>query len=243
MKSKVYILGLIISFTLSSNSIAQINKKDLLGAWTSEFQDENGNPYIGIGIITDGYFSVAKFNVEEKKFISTLGGSWVLEGNTMHETLEFNTADPESVGTTISSDVKVDNKTLTFLGINETWTKLDDGSPGGLPGAWIITGRERNGQMTSRRPGPRKTMKILSGTRFQWIAYNVETKQFMGTGGGTYTTENGKYIENIDFFSRNSSRVGASLDFNYEIKEGDWHHQGMSSKGDPIYEIWSLRKN
>nr|WP_299343463.1 hypothetical protein [Allomuricauda sp.] len=85
-------------------------------------------------------------------------------------------------------------------------------------------------------------MKILSGTRFQWIAYNTETKEFMGTGGGTYTTENGKYVENIGFFSRDDSRVGASLSFDFELKDGDWHHSGKSSKGNPIYEIWSKRK-
>ncbi len=89
--------------------------------------------------------------------------------------------------------------------------------------------------------GPRKTMKILSGTRFQWIAYNTATKEFMGTGGGTYTTIDGKYTENIGFFSRDDSRVGASLEFNYELKDGDWHHSGFSSKGNPIYEVWSKR--
>ena len=85
-------------------------------------------------------------------------------------------------------------------------------------------------------------MKILSGTRFQWIAYNTETKEFMGSGGGTYTTKEGKYTENIEFFSRDDSRVGASLQFDYELKDGDWHHSGLSSKGQPIYEIWSIRK-
>lgn len=240
---KLSVLILIIVSGCWIDVAAQINEEDLYGAWTSEFQDENGDRYTGIGIIAKGYFSVAKFNVEEQKFISTLGGSWSFEGNTMSETLEYNTANPESVGSTIESKIKLEGNTLTFLGINETWTKVDDGSPGQLPGAWIITGRERNGQMTSRPSGPRKTMKILSGTRFQWIAYNVQTKQFMGSGGGTYTTENGKYVENIDFFSRNSSRVGASLTFDFELKANDWHHKGVSSKGDPIYEIWSIRDN
>ena len=52
-------------------------------------------------------------------------------------------------------------------------------------------------------------MKILSGTRFQWIAYHIGTKVFSGSGGGTYTSEQGKYTETIDFFSRDNDRVGA----------------------------------
>ena len=121
------------------------------------------------------------------------------------------------------------------------WNRVDDGTPGQLAGAWLITGRKRDEEMTERKSGPRKTMKILSGTRFQWIAYNSETGDFMGTGGGKYTTEGGKYIENIDFFSRDNTRVGASLEFDYELKNGKWHHWGLSSKGSPIYEVWSLR--
>jgi hypothetical protein len=86
-------------------------------------------------------------------------------------------------------------------------------------------------------------MKILSGTRFQWIAYNIETKEFFGTGGGTYTTVDGKYTENIAFFSRDNSRVGASLQFDFTLENGEWHHKGLSSKGDPIHEIWTRREN
>jgi hypothetical protein len=87
--------------------------------------------------------------------------------------------------------------------------------------------------------GPRKTIKVLSGTRFQWAAINTETKQFFGGGGGTYTTANGKYTEKIEFFSRDNNRVGARLTFDFALKPDGWHHAGLSSKGEPIYEIWA----
>ena len=105
-----------------------------------------------------------------------------------------------------------------------------------------MSGRKSGDKIQPRNTDqPRKTMKIVSGTRFQWIAYNTETKQFSGTGGGTYVTINGKYTENIEFFSRDDSRVGASLDFDFSLKNGDWHHSGLSSKGAPMYEVWSIR--
>ena len=89
--------------------------------------------------------------------------------------------------------------------------------------------------------GTRKTIKILSSTRFQWAAIDPGTKQFMGTGGGTYSFENGKYTENIEFFSRDSSRVGQSLTFDGKLENGEWHHSGFSSRGDAIYEVWSRK--
>ena len=58
---------------------------------------------------------------------------------------------------------------------------------------------------------PRKTMKILSGTRFQWIAYDTETKKFMGTGGGTYTTANGDYPSDYDGVSDTERSVAIAF--------------------------------
>jgi hypothetical protein len=120
----------------------------------------------------------------------------------------------------------------------EIWEKISD-SKDDLTNNWVITGRKRDNEITRSTPGARRTIKILSGGRFQWVAFNSETKEFMGTGGGTYTAENGTYIEKIEFFSRDDSRVGASLEFNYEVIDGEWHHSGLSSTGNPIYEIWT----
>ena len=49
---------------------------------------------------------------------------------------------------------------------------------------------------------------------------------------------NGKYTEHIEFFSRDSSRVGASLRFDGKLENGEWHHSGLSSTGEKIYETW-----
>ena len=80
---------------------------------------------------------------------------------------------------------------------------------------------------------------MLSDTRFQWVAYDTAAKSFSGTGGGTYTFENGKYTETIEYHSKNSARVGAVLPFEYEIKGKKWDHSGLSSTGNPIREIWT----
>lgn len=83
--------------------------------------------------------------------------------------------------------------------------------------------------------GPRKTIKLLTGGRFQWVALNPETKQFFGTGGGTYT-------ESIDFFSRDNSRAGRSIPFGATVNGDEGHHTGQSSTGGTVDEIWSREK-
>lgn len=216
-----------------------------VGAWEWTETREDGLKVKGVVTFTENYQAAAWFDAETGAFIETNGGSWALDGNTMTEIPEFHTSDTSKVGVPAAFEIEFDgNDKMRIVG-SENWaTRVDSGEPGELAGAWLMSGRKRDGEIQERDTDrPRKTMKILSGTRFQWIAYNTETKQFMGTGGGTYTTVDGKYTENIEFFSRDDSRVGVSLEFNYELKDGKWHHSGKSSKGDPMYEVWSPRSN
>lgn len=213
----------------------------LQGAWTTKDRNMNGEELTVTTIVMDGYIAESFYNVDRKEFSHTFGGSWTVENNTFKFLREFSSTDTSAVGTVREVDFYLKGDTITFDGDDRIWTRIDNGQSGKLSGAWLITGRERDGEMTKWTPGPRKTMKILSDTRFQWVAFNTETKEFFGTGGGTYTAKDNEYIENIEFYSRDSSRVGASLSFEFNVENKEWHHKGLSSKGDPIYEIWTLR--
>ncbi len=213
--------------------IAQV----LQGAWK-----RNLDTAVQTLTIIDNYFSVATFRLQEKQFVNTSGGTAALDNGTLKGKMEFHTANRSQVSQTYSLPCIQQGNRLIFPygGLDVTWERLDDGKQA-LAGNWKIIGREQDGKINEMRPGARKTIKILSGTRFQWAAINSETGDFFGTGGGYYTFENGKYTEHIEFFSRDASRVGASLSFNGELRDGNWHHSGLSSKGDRIYEIWSRK--
>jgi len=220
-----------------------IKAQNFIGAWEGYHTSEKGEKLKNVVIFSDGYQVITTYDAKTGKFIHTNGGTWKLEGDTMTEIIEFDTDNSERVGTEISFKVFINDSIMGIEGNKMKFKKIDNGTPGKLQGAWLMSGRIRDGEKQMRDTNrPRKTMKILSGTRFQWIAYNTETKQFMGTGGGTYTTINGEYTENIEFFSRDDSRVGVNLIFNYSLVDGIWHHSGFSSKGDPIHELWSIRE-
>lgn len=85
-------------------------------------------------------------------------------------------------------------------------------------------------------------MKIHTGNAFQWIAYNVQTKQFFGTGGGYYSTQGNTYTEEIVFFTKASSSIGKKLPFEFQIQDGIWRHKGQKSTGGPMDEAWSRRE-
>lgn len=234
MKTIITLLFIATSLSGSAQSV------DLTGAWQSG-PDENR----AVMIVAGKFFSVAVYNLKEKMYIGTYGGTWRMEKKQFILVQEFNTLKPELIGVEQRTDIKILKDKIT-LNLNDNlhdFVRIDSGQPGELAGAWLFTGRfDENGTLTRRAPGARKTLKILSGSRFQWIAYNNETKEFFGTGGGTYTTVNGKYTETIEVFSRDNSRVGATLEFDYSFMEGDWRHQGKSSKGEPIDELWTKRE-
>ncbi len=181
-------------------------------------------------MLDENYFVETQYLTKTAEFILTRGGYYnKTETNIIKVNLEFN------------SNFLKDSLKLFQIEKKDSWIK-SFGKPIDLNGKWLMAGRITNeGEKRRDISKPRKTMKFLKNGNFQWIAFNTETFQFFGSGGGTYSAKNGIYTENIQFFSRNNNSVGKILPFNYSLKGDDWHHSGKSSKGDPIYEIWTKR--
>ena len=241
---------IILTFTILLSFI--INAQNPVGAWERIHTSKNGEELKSIVIFSESHQSISIYESKTGRLVHSNGGTWELKGKTMTEVVEFDTDNPERVGSAVVFDINIDDEFLEIVGSEMKFSRLDNGAPGDLNGAWLMSARIRDGKKQERDIfRPRKTMKILSGTRFQWIAYNTETKKFMATGGGTYTTLKGKYKENIEFFSRDNSKVGLNLEFDYEIliktddkklvSQKNWYHKGFSSKGNPINEIWTQR--
>jgi len=222
----------VLTLSLMAFTVA-IGQNSLKGAWQKKLDDG-----VSVSLIcSDGYLMMTHY--KEKQFLYTEGGTYKVENARLVYGCEFNSRDSLRVGGTFTVALKVGKSSANLSEWGE-WQRIDDGSTPATA-TYRITGRMSNdGKITTMQRGARKTLKMLTGTRFQWAAINPETKQFMGTGGGTYSIKDGKYTETIEFFSRDNSRVGASLTFDYDLKDGkDWHHSGLSSAGAKIYEVWS----
>ncbi|MFN2439588.1 MAG: hypothetical protein ABR503_10345, partial [Chitinophagaceae bacterium] len=126
-------------FLLSSLQKITIDTKDILGAWGYGPADNRT-----VMINTDKVFSVATYDIPGKKFISSYGGTWHVDGNKLIKKIEWNSKDSVQVGKEISENVQIKNGKLTVQQTNTIWDRLDDGKPGELMGAWIITGSFRN---------------------------------------------------------------------------------------------------
>jgi hypothetical protein len=241
-------LLLVLAFSTLLMGFQKKKKHELEGAWKLVQKTENGKEVPiedATKIISDDFFTVAYYNTSSKSFSGTYGGTFSGAKGELKESYEFNTWTPDEVGTSSTFQYSLNKKTLKITGsksgkkTEEVWERIPE-TVGPLTGAWRISGRADNdGNINIIQRGVRKTMKINSGSRFQWIAFNTETKEFFGTGGGIYTAKDGQYIETLEFFSRDNNRVGMSLNFNFKVDGKDWHHSGLSSTGNKISEIWS----
>ncbi|HEY0679276.1 MAG TPA: hypothetical protein VGD17_13385 [Chitinophagaceae bacterium] len=234
MKKLLSVITCLSVFGLASGimSFNSIKQDALTGAW----HQQKGTVET-VWVFVDGYAVQATYDKLNRKFMDTWGGPYTVNGGKISINTEFNTANSDKVGQPVEFDFTMGDGKLSFKE-SGSWTRLDNGTAP-LAGNWRISGRMQDGKMVEIKPAARKTLKILSGTRFQWIAINPEVRGFYGTGGGTYTFTNGKYTEKIEFFSRDSTRVGASLTFDGKVENKAWNHSGLNSRGEPLNEIWS----
>ncbi|TXE18749.1 hypothetical protein ES731_09510 [Psychroflexus gondwanensis] len=232
------ILSLCVIFLSLFISTAQTME----GAWKLTYLDGEAitNREV-IKIVKDGYFALGSRDVVDNSFLGAAGGEYRIENEKLIEIRDFDTYDDSKIGIEhqyLMTWVNESRIQLSSASSQKVWERVSVNNDD-LDGNWVITGRQRDGEMRTMIPGDRRTIKILGGGRFQWIAFNSATKTFGASGGGTYTAQNGIYTERIRFFSKDKNRVGADLEFDYEVINGEWHHRGNSSKGQSIYEIWS----
>ncbi len=238
-KILTFILSCSCIFTIPKSSICQTTT-NLLGTWGKE--ENNVKTLV---IVTDYIFSVANYNLIDKKFNYSWGGKYKINKNNLELTFEWHSIDSSKVNTSINYSIFINKNGQLYLGdILSDLKNLDSKKKGDLFGSWIISGNYLNDVLTKRANPffPRRTMKIISENYFLWVSYNVLTKKFFDAGGGTQSAVNGRYTENIEFFTKTPQSIGKSLEFGYSIKENDWRHQGQKSTGGSLDECWTKRK-
>lgn len=179
-------------------------------------------------LMDDSYLVETVFDPNDGSFSSTRGGFYQKTPEGILVRFEFNSNYP-----------KDSLKSNTFR--QENWVKISKTAQA-LAGKWLMAGRVKpEGEQRRDLNRSRKTMKFLIDGYFQWIAFDTAGMQFKGSGGGTYTAQDGAYVETLAYFSRDNSKVGKVLPFEFSQKEDDWYHKGFTSKGTPMHEIWHKR--
>ena len=198
-----------------------------LFAQVFHFSDGEQNHRI---FMDDSYLIETVYQQKDGAFAFTRGGFYQKSEKGIEVTFEFN-----------SNYAQDSLKSLSYA--DQDWRKVSK-TDQALDGKWLMAGRVKpKGEQRRDLNRSRKTMKLLLDGYFQWTAFDTASMRFMGAGGGTYTAQDGNYVETLEYFSRDNSKVGKVLPFEFSLKENDWYHKGLNSKGQPMHEIWHKRSN
>jgi len=97
-----------------------------------------------------------------------------------------------------------------------------------LEGSWTLI-KYKYGHDTELSSVPKMIhyVKNLTRSHFSWCSYNPDDGNIVGTGGGTYHIEGGKYIEETDFWYPSDSGIsGTKTAFSYSTKGNLWTIRG-----------------
>ncbi|MCI4670611.1 MAG: hypothetical protein MRZ79_20925 [Bacteroidia bacterium] len=225
------------------------HKSSIEGAWRLDKIEGRSTESVGIQmvkILSDGYFMFAYFNESTQQFFSSGGGTYTFYNGIYTEKIEFHTINPEIIGKTVKFQAEFNNGRWIHKGmvageqLSEEFTRIDGTDVSPIAGAWILeqeSGQE--GRMAKLKPKGRKRIKLLSDSQFQWVEYDQKKGDFIAAGGGTYSHTTDKYVEELKYFSQDSTWVGRKIGFTFREQNGRWFHKEWSSRGkQPIDEIW-----
>lgn len=240
MYKKIFLLFFLLYSVFTNSLLAQTS---IVGAWQQI--DKNGNT--ATMICAENYLMFAVYNSAEQKYVYAGGGSFQIlkaESKTiLSYKNDFYTKDSTLVGLTIANIFTLDKNSLTIeqgplIGI---WTRLEEkNNPSPIVNSlWRLRAKEDKAfKMQTVFKGPLKTLKLLSGEHFQWASFNIDTHQFFGTLGGTFSKRNEKYTEQIIFSSKSVKEIAPSFEYDCILNGKDWIHAGQNSTGTRIHEIW-----
>src|SRR5690606_12935200 len=126
----------------STNVFASARTTDALsGAWQTRQGD-----VIQTVVFVDGYLSHSIFDIQNKEFISTRGGTYTTNGTKLTVTWQYDTDKASSnvpadtwVGQSSTFDITSGNTLTTNLsGVQATWERIDT-NEGPMAGVWRIT--------------------------------------------------------------------------------------------------------
>lgn len=236
-------------FVLMFMALSLAAEAQWAGAWKLvSVVTQDGRPVddrTTIKLYSGNAFIFAQFGADGTHYFSG-GGRFSAAGKRYRETLSFFTLDSTQVGKEVTYTYKRKGNRLTIEApmhgriLTEVWEQLPSPATP-LEGGWYFSGRfTPEGALEAERDlsVSRQTWKFVVGNRFQWAAFDLKTKQFFGTGGGSCTVKDGVYTETIEFFSRDKTRAGQSLTFSFSVDAAGWQHKGLSSTGNPIHERW-----
>jgi len=170
------------------------------------------------------------------------GGAYTLDGDTYHESVDYaNASTIEHVGNKGNYTIKIEEDTLTSIGINnpwkEVWKRLKPTDskylPATLTGTWAYAGEP--GQTYTLPPDAHR-LKFCAGG--YWCDMDIDPKTSVVTvhHGGSCVLKGDKYVETCQYANPTTMPL-IGEDVKFSIQSGD-DAITLTGLNNPWKEIW-----
>ncbi len=179
--------------------------------------------------------------------------AWMLLGFTT-TTIAQQTPDTKGVaeapGKPVLARFSADGTQILITSTNDTLRLWDvksgkplSGQPAHL-GTWrLVSFKYGDASNWTDAPQAQRRIKLITATHFTWVEYEVSSGKVQSSAGGTYSFDNGKYTELIEFAGEGMDNyLGKKQPFTIRVEEDKLHQSGQLSDGTKIEEIWQRLK-
>ena len=185
----------------------------LIGAWGGPGFREGRDAEMVV-IFTETYQVAAWFDAETGELVHTNGGLWSRSGAHVTEIVQFDSHNPQRVGTSVSFDIELSDTGLSIVGDDKILTRIDRGDGNRLEGGWQLVGPL---VVKSAR-----TIRLMSTTRFEEVVYEPDSGRLISAIGGSYTLDSERYVETVDFAFPDRGKPGPEMRYSAERHAGGW---------------------
>ena len=172
-------------------------------------------------IFTPSYQVAVWYEPESGELVHTNGGTWSRIGSRVTETVEFDSDRPERAGSSVSFDIELSEENLSIVGSEMQLTRIEGGGTALLEGAWEVVEVYEN-DAWSPADSEAKRVRLMSGSRFQFIEYNPETGKISNTRGGMYSLDRRDYVESVAFDTSKEGAPEQQVRFSVEREQDTW---------------------
>jgi len=120
--------------------------------------------------------------------------------------------------------------------------------PAGKPlnhlGAWqLVSFKYGDTDKWSEVPPGEKRIKLITGTRFTWIAYETVSGKVKSIAGGPFTLSGSSCTQTIEYAGEGmADYLGKKQSFTIQLERDELHQSGQLSDGTKMEEIWQRIK-
>ena len=122
---------------------------------------------------------------------------------------------------------------LAVMAVAWSQTNGVDAKKSHIDGVW---------ELVSGQPLPKgaRDIKVISGGRFMFAAYDAASGKPLYTAGGTFVLNGTSYTEHMDFASDiiGAGLIGKNQQFTIKVDGDTFTQTGTLTNGKPLSEVW-----